>query len=629
MFRHFVLVTAIASLVAGCQCKGTIIVSGDGGPGGGGNGGGGGGGGAGGAGGGGGDFDAGDGTLTGGVPPGGFTLDGGSGGQGDGVKLDPNGWVVLNSGSIEFHFMWIANSAAGTVSKYDTRNGKEVGRYYSVIPKNCANSAGPPCAGGNIISMRGNMANSPSRTAIDLYGDVWVANRAVGLQGTVTKIANDPSSCIDRNNDGVIRTSKDIDGDGSIATGAAAGEMIIPSNWGDPLEYDECVLFSTEVGGPGGDVAVRAVTISQGLEGTAGDIWAGVYREHKFYKLNPANGQVVPVNGTGATSIDIGWGMYGAAVDSKQRLWAVYPGAAWLALVDTQAGTLVASNLKPPGGTACGSYAIGIDGKDRVWLPGWTAGSVACRYDHGTGVTATPGTWTSFSFAATPCQNGVNFGRPRGIAADDQGSVFMSADSPGAQLIKFNAETGAVVPFNTGSGPQSCIDATDSATSSSIGVGLDGDGQPWTNNYSGNAMRIDKNTGAITRTTQQGAGLYTYSDFTGYQLRKFTSPRGTYRKDMRGCSADTTWKSVVWDASVPPNTSVKLYVKVASTADGLNSSTATRYGPFTTSPADLAAAGVPKAEYMRLEFQLSSANGTSSPALKSFSVVWSCEGTIG
>jgi len=67
----------------------------------------------------------------------------------------------------------------------------------------------------------------------------------------------------------------------------------------------------------------------------------------------------------------------------------------------------------------------------------------------------------------------------------------------------------------------------------------------------------------------------------------------------------------------------------AATADGLNSSTATRYGPFSTSPADLAAAGVPKAEFMRLEFLLSSGNGTSSPALKSFSVVWSCEGTIG
>src|SRR5688500_14588040 len=73
-----------------------------------------------------------------------FTTDGGSGGGGEGITLDPNGNVVLSSGSTEFHYMWIANDSNGWVSKYDTMTGKEVARYWSVIPKDCSNSPGPP-----------------------------------------------------------------------------------------------------------------------------------------------------------------------------------------------------------------------------------------------------------------------------------------------------------------------------------------------------------------------------------------------------------------------------------------------------------------------------------------------------
>src|SRR5438270_7791559 len=81
---------------AGCKCSGnTIVIDGGSGQGGGSTGGGSGqGGGA--TGGGGGDFDAGDGTITGGVGDGGFIIDGGEAdGTGNGVKLDPNGNVVL------------------------------------------------------------------------------------------------------------------------------------------------------------------------------------------------------------------------------------------------------------------------------------------------------------------------------------------------------------------------------------------------------------------------------------------------------------------------------------------------------------------------------------------------------
>src|SRR5260370_37186881 len=122
--------------------------------------------------------------------PGDFSLDGGASGVGNGVALAHDGGIMLTSDSAALHFAWIANSSAGTVSKFDTATGNEVARYYSVIP---IDGLGRTDAG--VARLTADQANRPSRTAIDLNGAVWVANRAPGYQGSRTKIANDPPSC--------------------------------------------------------------------------------------------------------------------------------------------------------------------------------------------------------------------------------------------------------------------------------------------------------------------------------------------------------------------------------------------------------------------------------------------------
>ncbi|HMU96179.1 MAG TPA: hypothetical protein PKA08_05305, partial [Elusimicrobiota bacterium] len=65
------------------------------------------------------------------------------------------------------------------------------------------------------------------------------------------------------------------------------------------------MLFSTPVGALGGDVAGRAIAISAGAEGTAGDVWVGIYREDRLYKLSTLTGQPVPVNGGGQTYVQL------------------------------------------------------------------------------------------------------------------------------------------------------------------------------------------------------------------------------------------------------------------------------------------------------------------------------------
>lgn len=576
------------------------------------------------------------GTALPGRPDGGFPGDAGTGplNGGDNVQVDENGDIILGGGKTELAFAWIANNDQNTVSKFDTRTGKEVARYHAAIPIDGRTK--PDGTVGYPNGLRGNEGNNPSRTAVDLYGDVWVANRAQNIQGSVTKISNSKAFCVDRNGNGTIDTSEDKNNDGAISINPADKEMIFPTNWDDASQYDECILFSTPVGPPGsGTIKARAMAISAGLEGTAGDVWVGVHNENSAIKLDPITGQQVPVNASGQMKITLPFGPYGAAIDSQQRLWIVSSSLspARLSLIDTDQGRLVLGDIRPS--MTSGNYGIAVDGKDRVWLAGWSAGAKAFRYEHPRGVGSTPGTWTEFDFSNAVSQIGTKIRRPRGIAADDQGFIWMSSDlntantNAASQLIAFNGDTGAIKKFNyPGVGQVDFIDATDGRTNQAIGVGLDTDGNPWVNNRSGNAMRINRDTGEILRTAQQGAGLYTYSDFTGYQLRNFTAPLGSFRQTFTApeCGTETIWRYVVWDAVVPPKTSIQVFVTVSNDQADLTNPML-RKGPFSSSPADLRAAGVPKGRYLRVEFVLRSEDRQSqlTPKLKSFDVNYECE----
>ncbi|NJK31708.1 MAG: hypothetical protein HC927_04425, partial [Deltaproteobacteria bacterium] len=118
---------------------------------------------------------------------------------------------MMGEPEYEFSIIWIGNSGEGTVSKIDTVTATELARYRT----------GP---GDN---------PDPSRTSVNLFGDVAIGNRS----GSVVKIAADIDRCVDANQDGVITTS-------------TSASDVLP--WGS----DECVLWYHEVGfdtGPAGN----------------------------------------------------------------------------------------------------------------------------------------------------------------------------------------------------------------------------------------------------------------------------------------------------------------------------------------------------------------------------------------
>ena len=103
-----------------------------------------------------------------------------------GVGLDQNGYIVIDQQKISLNlkYIWVANSSENTVSKVDCKTGAEVGRY-----RVCGN---------------------PSRTSVDLEGSVWVGCRG---NGSVAKIMAEEKQCVDMTGNGVIETSKDLNGD--------------------------------------------------------------------------------------------------------------------------------------------------------------------------------------------------------------------------------------------------------------------------------------------------------------------------------------------------------------------------------------------------------------------------------
>ncbi|MBN1771957.1 MAG: hypothetical protein JXB32_11880 [Deltaproteobacteria bacterium] len=347
----------------------------------------------------------------------------------------------------EASYIWISNTAEGTLSKVCTLDGIEVGRYWT-----------SPQMG----------AGDPSRTSVNLHGDMVVTNRdPTSGPSSVTKFAAEPGGCVDRNGDHLIQTS----------TGPTD---VRP--WGE----DECMIWNTPLGA-GGAIGARA-TAWDGTEdpdtGAGGFVWIGALSNGIVYKLDGETGAVV--DQTHVTNQP-----YGGAIDTRGNFWIVGAfctiGICNLAKVNT--ADLSVEYVNVP----CG-YGISVDAHGRIWTSGRTlAGSCVNRHDPTTG---TNQTYTDSRMAAFF----------RGIAVDDRGSVWV-ANTQG-DVLQVDEESVELVHTITGLAPADVI-----------GVAVDFQHQIWAVSQGGNmAVRINPETYAYEQ-FPIGSGPYTYSDMTGYQLR--------------------------------------------------------------------------------------------------------------
>ena len=507
----------------------------------------------------------------------------------DGLVENDEGGLELDAGQLDIDFLWVANSEEGTVSKIDTRTGQEIGRYPSARRLNNnmpASSATCPPTDSNP------QGNCPSRTAVDLNGDVWVANRAFSGQGSVSKIAN--KDCIDRNGNGSIETSRDLNGNGVIDL--SGGEYL--------GEADECLLFTVTIGGNQGiprALAIDPFTPERGV----GSVWVGAWGERRYYQINGRDGSLI-------RTVDVPHRPYGAVMDRFGTLWSTDLGAANSNQRHTGLVSVVSETGQTGGPYAIRStsscsdgYGITVGPEDNIWLGGWSCGAVF-RY--------TPSTsgWATFQLPS-----GAQY--VRGVAADRDGWIYagISNNSDGnsvGQIVRFRGSDGAnMQTWNLAPSGQG-----------TIGVGLDYQGNVWgVNQVTNNAARLNPNTGQW-QAHPTGRGPYTYSDFTGYALRNFTAPQGTYRRIFTACPQrdSSIWTEVSWDSFEPPGTGVEVRIKSVAALDDLV--TAPQFGPFTQSPTDLLAEGVPEGKFLEVEVTLWSESPIDSPILWNLKTEWRC-----
>jgi streptogramin lyase len=360
-------------------------------------------------------------------------------------------------------FIWIANSSQGTVSKINTMTGVEEGRYDS-----------SPAADGN-----------PSRTSVNLLGDVAVSNRHTG---GVTKIAAHLENCVDKNNNGMIETSN---GPGNVL----------------PWDQDECVLWHTPTptssyGNGPRPTAWEGGKFSEEDNCSIDDnprLWIGFKRDDstgEFWRIDGATGDVLDMVNVGYWGSS--YGPYGGAVNAEGDLVVTGLNTDPSKHIDSE--TLAVTDLGNPG-TNC-KYGMALDQNGDLWV-GHCFGEGVSTYSFETNQ------WTTI-----PNAGGT---RVNGIQADRDGNVWGAGSNP-CRLVQIDVETKQYINPNIPL-PGDC--------SSPWGVSVDVEGFVWiVDKGSSTAYKVDPETYQTVVTVSGLVGPYTYSDMTGSGLNLVVNPPG-------------------------------------------------------------------------------------------------------
>jgi streptogramin lyase len=455
--------------------------------------------------------------------------------------------------------VWAANSADGTISRIDAASAREVARYSTVL--------GAP------------HGDEPSRVAVDWNQDAWVANRAFDGQGTLTKIASDPSRCVDRDHDGTIETS---------------------SGPTDVRADDECVLFTVPIGAS--MEVPRALAIDGGrIDGVGGGhAWVGLF----------SGEAVLEVDGdTGATLRRIptpSFAPYSAAVDPWGRLW-MSSRDGYLARVDPLSGDVQLTEVP----LACWLvYALAIDREGRIGLTGFSCDSVAVYDPHNGGiqrVTTPPST--------------------RGAVFDPSGELWVAHTGGLVSMLD-------VAPLRV----RRTIDlrAAGASPIETVGIASDTIGHVWAVSEHGGegdlgvASRVDIDGGVVSAQVTIGGAPHTQGDLTGVVRGGAFEPMGSETHLFTGCpnGALTSWLRLHVVADTGGAGRIVLDARHATDEAGLPSAAWTTVGalPDAMEPFDLAS--LPEGGVVEIRATLTTSARLGAPRLGRIGLEWHCPGPV-
>jgi streptogramin lyase len=370
-------------------------------------------------------------------------------------------------GDFDFSFIWIANSPQNTVSKIDTLTGEEVARYL----------AGPPTQA------------EPSRTSVNLQGDVAIANRGDTGMGGVTKIAAKEDDCIDKNGNGTIETSN------------GAGNVLA---WG----ADECVLWNVEIPSEDHRRGPRPIAwegLSEGCVAMNPRLWIGWYDRNanvgKFQRLDGDTGAVLDQVDVPNWSSGLEWGPYGGAVDAEGDFWVLGWQQGPLVEIDGETLEVRRHEFPTPPQDQRWAYGIALDQHGNPWIA--SAGSAA-KFDVET---------ESWTFITTGNQS------MRGLMIDSEDRAWFAVDREeplgGCGLGLIDTSTNQVIESN--------IPLPGCQTP--VGISIDVEGYVWVVDQGANtAFKVDPESYQVQLDVGGLSQPYTYSDMTGAGLKLVVVP---------------------------------------------------------------------------------------------------------
>jgi hypothetical protein len=405
------------------------------------------------------DAESGDGTETGGMMMPKLDV-----GPDDGT--DDGGPNCDACGEIDFSYVWVANSGQGTVSKLNTRDMLEEGRYLT----------------------RPDGDGSPSRTSVNVDGSaVAVANRAHGL----VKIWASSEDCEDDNGMAGIQTSNgptDIlawDTEECVAwfnpfDGATVQR---PVAWtpGDCPEDQKIWTVTGEGGQSEGQCGPGSAPTVHLVDGMTGDIDDSIDVSAADAPCTQGGGQV---------------GAYGGAVDGDGNFWFHGRENTYLIRVDFETHDYEAFDDVVDN---WGSYGITVDQEGRVWTT---------RYDRVSMFDYDTTSWTHIDMPFLPGESG--------LGEDKQGRIWTGGKGLGGNGMNY---VGWVDKDTLTVGDSFVLNGEYPK-----GVSIDFDGKIW-GVGGATAVRIEPDD--YTQNVYNGLdGAYTYSDMAGGALKNVACPEG-------------------------------------------------------------------------------------------------------
>ena len=371
---------------------------------------------------------------------------------------------TMGMGDVEKSYLWVANSDQGSVSKVDTQKVLEIARYCT----------------GPLVNGYG---EDPSRTAVSLDGRFMVVNGRAS--GRTTMIAANLEDCVDTNGNGMIDTSQNK---GDIRA------------WGT----DECVRWSIvhpfsgdQTGGPRGVTWTPGTLNENTCQFEEPKVWVGYLKQAgtaHMARLDGVTGALEETVVVNNWSIgDTSWGPYGAALDKNLDVWFTgLRGELFRVNAGQQPATL--DRWNPPASTQ--SYGMTVDPDGDPWMAG-CSGPVTTFDPVAQKFTAVAGIESCF----------------RGLAADNDGSVWVAANGP-CGVAQIDHKTNTLIKFH---------DLTPCNTP--VGVSVDTEGFVWVVDEYIGAWKIDPQNPQAMQLIDIPNDHYTYSDMTGGQLKSVILPQ--------------------------------------------------------------------------------------------------------